>query len=203
MRSLMVGGALALVMVVPAATQAQAAPQKMAFVNTQLVLQQAPGANEAQAKFNSDVESFNRQVQQYSDSLIKLEDAYSKEAAALSPAAREARQRALLQTKDTFEVRVASLREQAEQRQVELMQPIMDQVRTALEDLRVEGGYSFIFDVANSSLIVAADKNLDLTERVVAKLRAMPRAAVAPPAGPTTRPAGVQARPPVRTPPTR
>ncbi len=202
MRSLMVGSAFALVMFVPAASQAQAAPQKLAFVNTQQVLQQAPGATEAQARFNTDVESFNRQVQQYSDSLIKLEDAYSKEAAALSPAAREARQRALLQTKDTFEVRVASLRDQAEQRQVELMQPIMDQVRTALEDLRVEGGYSFIFDVANSSIIVAADKNLDITERVIAKLRTMPKAAVAPPAGPTTRPAGVQARPP-RTPPTR
>jgi outer membrane protein len=187
-------------MLVPAAAQSQSAPQKFAFVNTQQVLGQAPGATEAQAKFNTDVESFNRQVQQYSDSLVKLEDTYSKEAAALSPAAREARQRALLQTKDTFEVRVASLKEQAEQRQFELMQPIMDNVRAALEELRVEGGYSFIFDVANSAFIVAADKNLDVTERVVAKMRAMSKAA--PPTGPTTRPAGVQARPP-RTPPTR
>lgn len=202
MRSLMIGSALALITFVPAAAQAQAAPQKFAFVNTQQVLQQAPGASEAQARFNADVESFNKQVQQFSDSLIKLEDAYSKEAAALSPAAREARQRGLLQAKDTFEVRVSDLREQAEQRQVELMQPIMDQVRAALEDLRVDGGYSFIFDVANSSLIVAADKNLDITERVIAKLRTMPRAAAAPPTGPTTRPAGVQARPP-RTPPSR
>ena len=80
------------------------------------------------------------------------------------------------------------------------MQPIMDNVRKALDDLRVEGGYSFIFDVANSSFIVAADKNLDVTEQVIAKLRTMTKADATPPAGPTTRPAGVQARPPVKPP---
>ncbi len=202
MRSLMVVSAIALSIFVPAAAHSQAGGQKFAFVNTQMILQSAPGATEAQAAFNRDVESFNRQVQQLSDSLSKLEETFNKEAPALSPTALQERQRSLIAKKDTFEVRVGSLREQAQSRQEELMAPIMDNVRKALDDLRLEGGYSFIFDVANSSFIVAADKNLDITERVVAKLRTMPKASATAPAGPTTRPAGVQARPP-RTPPTR
>jgi outer membrane protein len=202
MRSFLFGSALALAVLVPASAHAQAGGQKFAFVNTQLILQSAPGATEAQAQFQKDVESLRGQVQTLSDSLAALEAEFTKAAPALSPTVREARLKSLTEKKTSFEQRAEQLNQQAEQRQFDLMQPIMDNVRKALDDLRVEGGYSFIFDVANSSFNVAADKNLDVTERVIAKLRTMGKATVAPTAGPTTRPAGVQARPPVK-PPTR
>ena len=203
MCSLFFRSALALAILVPASTHAQGAAQKFAFVNTQQILQSAPGATEAQAQFQKEMEGMRTQVQLLSDSLAQMEQAFTKEAPAMSPTAREARLKTLTEKKEGFEARAAKLNEQAEQRQFDLMQPIMDNVRKVLDDLRLEGGYSFIFDVANSAFIVAADKNLDITERAVTKLRAMPKAAATPAAGPTTRPAGVQARPPVRTPPTR
>ncbi len=203
MRSLFFRSALALSILVPASAQAQGPAQKFAFVNTQQILQSAPGATEAQAQFQKEMEGMRTQVQALSDSLAQMEQAFTKEAPAMSPTARDARLKTLTEKKDGFEARATKLNEQAEQRQFDLMQPIMDNVRKVLDDLRLEGGYSFIFDVANSSFIVAADKNLDITERAVTKLRSMPKAATTPPAGPTTRPAGVQARPPVRTPPTR
>jgi outer membrane protein len=195
MRLIMTGGALALAMLLPLSARAQAGGQKIAYVNTQLILQGAPGATEAQATFQKDVEGLQKQVVALSDSLTALEAAFTKAQADMAPAAREARLRSLTETKESFEAQAEKLNQQAEQRQFELMQPIMDNVRKALDDMRLEGGYSFIFDVANSSFIVAADKNLDLTERVIAKLRTMPRAAATPATGPAARPAGVQSRP--------
>jgi outer membrane protein len=199
MRSFLTGSALALALVLPLAVgaQAPATGQKLAYVNTQLILQGAPGATEAQAAFQKDVEALQRQVQSLSDSLNALEAAYTREAGSLSPTVREARLKTLTEKKESFEERAEKLNQQAEQRQFELMQPIMDNVRKALDDIRLEGGYAFIFDVANSSMIVAADKNLDLTDRVIAKLRTMPRATApaTPTAGPASRPAGVQSRP--------
>ncbi len=199
MRSILTGSVVALALMLPLSAHAQAAGgQKVAYVNTQMILQSAPGAAEAQQTFQKEMEGMQKQVQLLSDSLATLEAAYTKEAAALTPAARETRLKSLTEKKTSFEEQAEKLNQQAEQRQFELMQPIMDNVRKALDDMRLEGGYSFIFDVANSSFIVAADKNLDLTERVIAKLRTMPRAAAAPAtpaAGPTTRPAGVQSRP--------
>ncbi len=203
MRSLFFRSAVALSILVPASAHAQGAAQKFAFVNTQQILQSAPGATEAQAQFQKEMEGLRTQVQGLSDSLAAMEQSFTKEAPAMSPTAREARLKTLTEKKEGFEARAAKLNEQAEQRQFDLMQPIMDNVRKVLDDMRIESGYSFIFDVANSAFIVAADKNLDITERVVAKLRTMPKAVATPPTGPTTRPAGVQARPPVRTPPTR
>lgn len=201
MRFFMTGGAFALAMLLPLSARAQAAGQKIAYVNTQLILQGAPGATEAQATFQKDVEALQKKVVGLSDSLTALEAAFTAAQASMAPAAREARLKTLTETKENFEAEAEKLNQQAEQRQFELMQPIMDNVRKALDDMRLEGGYAFIFDVANSSFIVAADKNLDLTERVVAKLRSMPRAAATPATGPAARPAGVQSRP--TRPPTR
>jgi len=45
-------------------------------------------------------------------------------------------------------------------------------VRKVLEDIRAEDGYALILSSEpGSSPILAADKNLDITERVVARLR--------------------------------
>jgi outer membrane protein len=54
----------------------------------------------------------------------------------------------------------------------------MEIVRAAIEEIRTEGGYAMIFSGDQNSPIVAADKNLDLTDRVVARLKT--KAATAP-----------------------
>ena len=93
------------------------------------------------------------------------------------------------------------------QRQQELVQPIMDMVRRALDEVRAEDGYAMIFDTGSEvNVIVAADKNLDITDRVVAKIRTMKPAAVQTPqtpqqnrpAGATPPPTGVRRPPPQR-----
>lgn len=202
MRSILFRGALALAFLLPGVAFAQAGGQKIAYVNTQLILQGAPGAAEAQQTFQKEMEGMQAKLKSMQDSLTALEQAFTRDADTLSAASREARLKAFTEKRQGFEGEAEKLNQQAEQRQFELMQPIMDQVRQVLDDMRLEGGYSFIFDVANAQFIVAADKNLDLTERVIAKLRTMPKATAKPPTtGPAARPAGVQARP--TRPPTR
>ena len=73
--------------------------------------------------------------------------------------------------------------------------PIMEQINKIIDELRAEEGYSMIFDAENQAgVLVAADKNLDLTDKVLARLRAAgpPTAAAARPTGAT----GTTQRPP-------
>ena len=86
------------------------------------------------------------------------------------------------------------------------MAPITDLVKKVLDDIRVEDGYAMILDNApGASIIVSADKNLDITDRVVSRLKATPAAKVkAQETAPATKgappaPAGVT-RPPSRPP---
>jgi outer membrane protein len=79
-------------------------------------------------------------------------------------------------------------------------------VRKVLEDIRVEDGYAMILSSEpGQSPILVADKNLDITERVVARLKTLSAARPAPasttrPVGaPTASPSGVtRPRPPER-----
>lgn len=196
MRLSFVLGATALLLGAPAVTSAQAA-QKFAFINSQAILQSAPGAVEAQTQLQKELEIMRGQVSKLSDSLTVLDEQYKKEELSLSPTAKEARLKALREKQSDFQNRVQKLNDDAQEREGELMQPVIEHVRKVLDDVRMEGGYTFIFDVAAGSFIVSADKNLDITDRVVSKLRlSAPKAAVKPPTGPTAAPAGVTTKKP-------
>ncbi len=189
-------GACALLLGAPALASAQAA-QKFAFINSQAIMQTAPGRAEAELQFQKDMEGFRAQVAKLGDSLNLLQEAYKKEEPSLSPTAKEAKLKVLNDKQTNYQERVQKLNDQAQQREGELMQPILENVRKVLDDLRAEGGYSFIFDVSAGSFIVSADKNLDITDRVVSKLKlAAPRAAGKASTGPASAPAGVTTKKP-------
>ena len=74
-----------------------------------------------------------------------------------------------------FETRANILDQQMQKRQGDLVQPIMAQVREVLDAIQKEDGYTFIFDVGTQvGVIVAADKSLDITDRVIARLKPVP-----------------------------
>ena len=204
----LVHGAAALLVALPTAASAQAA-QKFAFVNSQAILANAPGRAEAEATFDKEMTSVRTQLSKLQDSLNAMNEAYAKEEATLSATAKEARQKTLREKEAKWQQEAQRLQEQAQGRQEELMQPIMDNIRKVLDDVRMDGGYSFIFDVAAGAFIVSADKNLDITDRVLSKLRlAAPKAAPKAPApaagaakpptatGPASAPAGVTTKKP-------
>lgn len=202
MRLIPVLGACALLAAVPSLSSAQAA-QKFAYVNSQALLQNAPGRAEAEAAFEKDMVGIRQQLSKLQDSLNTMQEAFAKEELSLSPTAKEARLKTLREKEAAWQQQAQKLQERAQDRQEELMAPIMDGLRKVLDDVRQEGGYSFIFDVTAGAFIVSADKNLDITDRVLSKLRlSAPKATAAPaakPAGPASAPAGVTTKKPPTT----
>jgi outer membrane protein len=190
--------ALAAFVVLPAAAQAQQGALKFAYIDSRAILAQAPGRAEAEAQFQKEMQSYQSQVKLMGDSLNTMMAAYTKAELTLSPAAKETRQKAIRDKEAAYQDRVQGLQEQAQQRQGELMGPIMQLINTAISDVRGQEGYSFIFDVgAQGGVVVAADTTLNITDKVVARLRtisARPASAVpVPPAvgAPMTTPAGI------------
>lgn len=186
----------------PQGLVAQQVP-KFAYINSQLILQRAPGAAEIQAQLAKEREQAQGTVQRLSDSLRALFDEYQKAQPSLSQQQRDQREKALREKQAEFDQRVNELDEQMQRRQMELVQPLMDQIREVLDKIRNEEGYTFIFDVgADVGVIVAADRNLDITERVIARLKPVP-VNVAPkadsskaPAATKPPPAGIRKPPP-------
>ncbi len=156
--------------------------QKFAYIQSTVLLQEAPGRAEAEAQFKKETDVVQEQIKRMSDSLQAMIATFEKRQATLSAPARESQGREIQAKEAGYQARARELEQKANQRQNELVQPILDRIKIAIEDIRLEGGYSFIFNADQGSPIVALDKNLNVTDRVLAKLRSSPVAAAKPPA---------------------
>ncbi len=203
MRTMMRAAMVATTMVAAAtgpavAQQATPAAARIAYVNTQAIFQSAPGRAEAEAQFEREANTFREQVKRMDDSLNTLVSSYQKDAARLDTATRSRRETAIRTKQDEYRQRASGLEEQLNQRRDALLNPIMERIRQALEQVRVEDGYAMILNNdPQGSLIVSADKNLDITERVVARLRTLAASTPGRPAtgAPVPAPSGVTRRP--------
>lgn len=194
MRVILRAAFAALVLVVLAAGAASAqGGQKFAYIRSSVLLDQAPGRADAEAQFDKETGAYRDQIKRMSDSLTAMVADFEKTQAALSATTRETRGRAIQAKEAEYQRRTRDLEQKAQQRQGELVQPILDRVKQAIEDLRIEGGYTFVFNADQGSAIVAMDKNLDITDRVLTKLRSSTASTGPRPAtgAPTAAPSGV------------
>ncbi len=148
---------------------AQDSALRVGFINSEAILQQAPGYQEAIQQFQSELQSMEQEFQPRTAELQQMMADYDQQALALSDTARAMREEAIFQKQQQVQLEANQMQQRAQQRQAQLMQPVMDRVSEAIEAVRVEGGYALIFDAAAGGL-VAADPELDLTDTVVARL---------------------------------
>jgi outer membrane protein len=192
--------ALATSLIVAAGAGAQAAPSnaaaqvavKIGYINSALLLQQAPGRAEAEAQFDREVGAYRQQLSRMNDSLTALMAAFDRDAAKLDTTTRAARGKAIRDREALYQDRARGLDSTMQARQAQLVKPIMERVQGVIEAIRAEDGYSMILDVgAQASVVVAADKRLDLTDRVLARLKSQAPAPATPASGAVPQPAGV------------
>jgi len=194
--------ALVAVTLASGAAQAQSAV-KIAYVNSDALLNVAPGRAAAESTFNIEAQAYQAQVQVLNDSLNKVIAAYQKRQPTLTQPQKDVQEKAIRDLQAQFEAKNQQIQQAASQRQNELMTPVMENIKKVIDDIRTEDGYALVLDNApGSTSIVSADKNLDITDRVLTRLRASkaPVPAAATPTKPasTANPVGVTRKPPTQ-----
>jgi len=155
-----------------AQTSSSTLPTKIGYINSAAILQQAPGRAEAEAQFDKEVGVYRQQIQRMDDSLKTMMAAFDRDAPKLDSAARQSRRTTIGQREIEYQGRARGLDSTMQARQAQLVKPIMERVQSVIETIRAEDGYAMILDVgAQVSVVVAADKQLDLTDRVLARLK--------------------------------
>lgn len=161
--------ALALAFTV-AAGAAEAQTLKIGYINSQQILANAPGAEEANKTFQAELAQFEAEAQRLQEELVRMQQQLEQQQLTLSPEAKRNREQQIQQKAQDAQRRMAQMDQQAQQRRAELVQPVMDRITDVIELIREEGNYALILDVAAGS-IIAADPTLDLTEEVVRRLQ--------------------------------
>jgi outer membrane protein len=195
MRSSLRAAVLALFPMAIAAAPSGAQALKIAYINSAQILAQAPGRAEAEAQFDKEVGAYREQLSRMNDSLNALAAAFDRDAPKLDSVTRDTRGKAIRARETDYQNRARMLDSTMQDRQAQLVKPIMERVQKVIETIRAEDGYAFILDVGSqASVVVAADKNLDLTDKVLARLKTMPvtpATSTTPPKTLVPQPAGV------------
>ena len=170
---------LAALAAAPTAASAQAAPApapagpvRIAFINSREILQRTPGYAAAESTYLKEVDGFRTEVQKLQASLDSAVQAFDQQSIALSPAARQTKQRELQGMQTRLEQRTNELQDRARQREQDLLQPIQSRVNSVIQGIRAELNYSLILDAdAPGGLIVAVDPTFNITAKVLARLQ--------------------------------
>jgi len=155
-----------------APAQAAAAAPKIAIINSREILQRTPGYAAAESTYMKEVEGFRTEVQKLQQQLDSAVQTLDQQSIALSPAARQTKQRELQAMQQRMEQRTNELQDRARQREQELLQPIQARVNSVIQGIRAELNYALILDAdAAGGLIAAADPSLNITARVLQRLQ--------------------------------
>ena len=146
---------------------------RLGYIDSQAILAQAPGATEAQDQFERDMARYRAELERIGEELQTMIQQFEQQQLTLSPQARETQTQSIQAKQEEYNQRAAELEGEAGRRQAELVQPIMDRVTEAIDQIRTEGGYAIIFDLS-AQAIVSADPDLNLTQQVIDRLAQLP-----------------------------
>ena len=146
MRSIVRATAFALVLPVTAvvAQAPQPGQGKIVFVNTQALMEAAPGRAAAESLLSKEGQGYQVQLQKLQDSLNTMLSNYQKAEPTLSATAKDTRQKALQALETELQTKNQQFQQQFDARKNEVMAPITDLVKKVLDDIREEGGYAMI-----------------------------------------------------------
>ena len=145
---------------------------RLAFISSRTILDSTPGYAAAESTFYREFQGMRDEVQKLQQQLDSAVQAFDQASIALSPAAKDAKRRELQQMQSRMTQRSSDLDSLARARNQELLGPFQARINTIIQGIRAEGNYAFIFDGdAQGAGIVAADPMLNLTSRVISRLR--------------------------------
>jgi outer membrane protein len=144
----------------------QQVASKLAYANSSAILSELPGVKAADAELKTLEEQLRakgqKEIQAFQAKYQEL--ARQERDGELSP--KQIEQEA--QKLDEEQKRIAQLEQdmtkQVQEKRAALLQPILDQVNTAIADIAKQEGYLFVFDVTGGLLY--ADESVDITDRV-------------------------------------
>jgi outer membrane protein len=145
---------------------------KLGYVDSQRIFAEYPEYQEAQAKFDKEVETWNLQAEQMKSDVDQLIKEIESQSLILSAEKKKEKERLLQAKQDTLNQFLNATfgpDGKAERRMAELSKPVRDKILEVIESIAIENNYSLILDAGTIS-IAYAKKSLDLTDEVLAEL---------------------------------
>jgi outer membrane protein len=142
---------------------------QIGYVDTEKVLDSAPGAQEATKIFDEEVETWRDEAENLKVELQSLIDEYENQKLILSPEKKREKEDKITLKKNEYDQKVYEIQGKIQQRSAELSQPILENVYQTIKVVAERENYDLVFD-SSVGAIVYADPSLDITQLVIDEL---------------------------------
>jgi len=144
-------------------------PIKLGHINSNELMQIMPGRDSAQAVLQKEMEDLETTLKQMSTELETRYNDYLAKQDAMSDLIKQTKQRELQDMQARAQEFQKNAEQQLQERQSELLKPIVDRARKAIEDVAKENGYTYVFDSGIGTLLYSPESD-DLMPLVKKKL---------------------------------
>lgn len=147
---------------------------KIAHINSEAVMQALPEAADAQKSLDALVAQWEAELQKMQADWKRRFDEYDKRKLILTDQARAEQERELRELDQRIvDYRNKKFGQNGElfQKQNEVMKPLQNKMFKVLEEIAKDEGYDYIFDRSGEVLLLFANDKLDLTDRVIARMK--------------------------------
>lgn len=150
-----------------------ASAQSYAFIDSDYILENVPEYTEAKERLDKMAERWTKEIEDRYTTIKELKSNYDREEVLLPKEEREKRKTEIEKLEnEAIELQTQHFGSEGDyfQKRQELIKPIQDRVFTAMKKVAKREDYAFVFDKANQSNLLYAEKEFDISEEVLEEM---------------------------------
>ena len=147
--------------------------QSYAFIDSDYILKNVPEYVEAKERLDKMAERWTKEIEERYEVIKTKKSSFDREEVLLPKEEREKRKSEIEKMeKDVIDLQTQHFGSEGDyfQKRQELVKPIQDRVFTAMKKVAKREGDSFVFDKANQSNLVYAEKEFDMSDSVLEEM---------------------------------
>lgn len=132
---------------------------KLGHINSADLMQIMPGKDSAQSAFEAEVKILEGELTAMQEELQKKYTDYQERKAQMTELIRTTKEQELNDLNQRIQNYQQSAQQKLQEKEKELLQPIIDRAKQAISDVAKENGYSYIFDTSAGTLLYQQDSD--------------------------------------------
>lgn len=142
---------------------------KLGHINSNELMQIMPGRDSAQAVLQAEVTELEETLKSMQAEAEKRYNEYVAGQAGWTELIRQTKQREIQDMAARIQEFQENAQKQLQDREAELLKPLIDRAKKAIEDVAREGGYTYILDAGSTTVLYSQDSD-DIMPQVKKKL---------------------------------
>lgn len=156
-------------------TATAAGQVKVAYMNPQEVISQAPEREQIETRMNEFIEEKRDEFQQRTRAFQDSVAAYQENAETMSQSQRERREEQLVRMEQELNEHQQRIQQQIQQRRNELLQPLYERMDKAIAAIAEEMDLDFVLNEATGNgeevIFYSSDQKLNITQQVINRIQ--------------------------------